>query len=40
MWISDDADRVPLQLQAQTDYGPVTMHIIDYQPGTGTRLRP
>ncbi|HVK83867.1 MAG TPA: DUF3108 domain-containing protein [Kofleriaceae bacterium] len=40
VWISDDADRVPLQLQAQTDYGPVTMRIVDYQPGTGTRLRP
>lgn len=40
VWISDDADRVPLQLQAQTDYGAVTMHIIDYQPGTGARLRP
>ncbi|MBA3453300.1 MAG: DUF3108 domain-containing protein [Deltaproteobacteria bacterium] len=40
IWISDDNDRVPLKLVARTDYGDVKMEIVDYQPGTGTRLRP
>jgi hypothetical protein len=40
LWISDDGDRVPLALVAVTDYGDVKMQITDYQPGTGTRLRP
>jgi hypothetical protein len=40
IWISDDNDRVPLKLIARTDYGDVKMEIVDYQPGTGTRLRP
>lgn len=39
-WISDDDDRVPLQIQAVTDYGDLKMQIIDYQPGNGRRLRP
>ena len=40
IWISDDDGRVPLQSVAQTDYGDVKMTIVDYQPGTGQRLRP
>ena len=40
VWISDDGDRVPLQISARTDYGDVKMRIVDYQPGTGQRLRP
>lgn len=40
VWISDDDGRVPLQITARTDYGDVKMKIVDYQPGTGERLRP
>jgi len=40
MWISDDDGRVPLEIKAVTDYGDLRMKIIDYQPGTGQRLRP
>jgi hypothetical protein len=39
MWISDDDGRVPLQIKATTDYGDLKMQIVDYQPGTGKRLR-
>jgi hypothetical protein len=40
IWISDDAARVPLQTVAHTDYGEVTLSIVEYQPGTGQPLRP
>jgi len=40
LWISDDAARVPLQMVAHTDYGEVTLSIVDYQPGNGAPLRP
>jgi hypothetical protein len=33
LWISDDADRVPLRLVARTDYGAITMEIVDYVAG-------
>lgn len=39
IWISDDDGRVPLKVKAKTDYGDVTLDIVDYQPGTGARLR-
>ncbi len=39
LWISDDDGRVPLQVNAKTDYGDVKMTIIDYQPGPGARIR-
>jgi hypothetical protein len=39
IWISDDDGRVPLQVVAKTDYGDIKMEIVDYQPGTGKRLR-
>lgn len=39
IWISDDDGRVPLKVKAKTDYGDVTLDIVDYQPGTGERLR-
>lgn len=39
IWISDDDGRVPLLVKAKTDYGDVEMAIVDYQQGTGTRLR-
>jgi len=40
LWISDDDDRVPLKLDATSDMGSISMDIVDYQPGTGARLRP
>jgi hypothetical protein len=40
IWISDDDGRVPLRITAVTDYGDLEMQIVDYQPGTGARLRP
>jgi hypothetical protein len=40
MWISDDDGRVPLEIRATTDYGDLRMRIVDYQPGSGPRLRP
>jgi hypothetical protein len=40
IWISDDDGRVPLKINAVTDYGDLVMQIVDYQPGTGARLRP
>ncbi len=40
MWISDDHDRVPLKLDADSDLGALAMDIVDYQPGSGVRLRP
>jgi hypothetical protein len=39
VWISDDADRVPLQTIARTDYGDIKMTIVEYTPGNGQRLR-
>jgi hypothetical protein len=39
IWISDDDGRVPLQVVARTDYGDMKMQIVDYQPGSGKRLR-
>jgi hypothetical protein len=39
IWISDDEGRVPLKISARTDYGDVKMEIVDYQPGSGQRLR-
>ena len=39
IWISDDADRVPLMTAARTDYGDIKMKIVEYVPGTGARLR-
>ena len=39
VWISDDDGRVPLKVVAKTDYGDVEMTIVDYNPGTGKRLR-
>jgi hypothetical protein len=38
--ISDDDGRVPLMISAKTDYGDIKMTIVDYQPGTGQRVRP
>jgi hypothetical protein len=40
MWISDDDGRVPLEIKAVTDYGDLRVQIVDYQPGSGKRLRP
>ena len=40
LWISDDNDRVPLKLDAESDYGKLELDIVEYQPGTGKRLRP
>jgi Protein of unknown function (DUF3108) len=39
LWISDDNDRVPLKLDATSDLGSISMDIVDYQPGTGQKLR-
>jgi len=38
MWISDDADRVPLAMIARTDYGDLRMDIVEYIPGAGAPL--
>lgn len=38
LWISDDADRVPLLLVGRTDYGDIRMELIEYVAGT-RRLR-
>jgi hypothetical protein len=38
LWISDDADRVPLQLVAESDYGDIRMEIADYAAGTSPNL--
>jgi hypothetical protein len=40
IWISDEGDRVPLKTTAATDYGDIEMVIVEYQPGTGERIRP
>ncbi len=40
IWISNEGDRVPLKNTAKTDYGEIEMVIVDYQPGSGPRLRP
>ena len=39
LWISDDDGRVPLKLDATSDFGSISMQIVAYEPGTGTRLR-
>ena len=39
IWISDDDGRVPLQVVAKTDYGDMKMQLVDYQPGSGPRLK-
>lgn len=39
LWISDEAGRVPLQINARTDYGDIKMRIVEYVPGTGEPLR-
>ena len=31
VWMSDDADRVPLRVQAETELGDVTIDLLDYQ---------
>jgi hypothetical protein len=33
MWISDDADRVPIRLVGHTDYGDVIMELVAYDAG-------
>jgi hypothetical protein len=33
VWISDDADRVPLLLVAESDYGDIRLEIVDYTAG-------
>lgn len=38
IWISDDADRVPLLLVAESDYGDIKLEIVDYSAGTGQNL--
>ncbi|KAB2882229.1 MAG: DUF3108 domain-containing protein [Kofleriaceae bacterium] len=36
IWLTDDADRVPVKLLAKTDYGDVTMELLSYRPGEAT----
>jgi hypothetical protein len=31
LWVSDDADRVPVRLVAHTDYGDIRMDLVDYR---------
>lgn len=33
IWISDDADRVPIRLVGRTDYGDVILDLVQYEPG-------
>jgi hypothetical protein len=33
IWVSDDADRVPIRLVGHTDYGDVIMDLVTYDPG-------
>ena len=40
IWISDDDGRVPIKTTGETDFGEMTIEIVDYQPGNGNRLRP
>jgi len=40
LWVSDDNDRVPLAIVSDTDFGRLQLQIVEYQPGTGRRLRP
>lgn len=40
VYITDEVGRVPVLISAKTDYGDIKMTIVDYQPGTGERLRP
>jgi hypothetical protein len=39
LWISDDAGRVPLRVDAGTDYGDIKMEIVEYVAGNGEPLR-
>lgn len=36
IWLTDDADRVPVKLVAKTDYGDIVMELLSYSPGTAT----
>jgi hypothetical protein len=36
IWMTDDADRVPVKLVAKTDYGDIVMELLSYSPGTAT----
>jgi hypothetical protein len=36
IWLTDDADRVPVKLVAKTDYGDVVMALQAYSPGDAT----
>lgn len=36
IWLTDDADRVPVKLVANTDYGDVKMELLSYRPGEAT----
>ena len=38
IWISDDADRVPVRMVAHADYGDIIMELADYQPGSQARI--
>ena len=38
IWISDDADRVPVLMVAHSDYGEIRMELVAYQPGNQPRL--
>jgi hypothetical protein len=36
IWLTDDADRVPVKLLAKTDYGDIVMELLSYSAGTAT----
>jgi hypothetical protein len=38
VWISDDADRVPVLMVAHTEYGDVRMQLVEYRPGSAPNL--
>ncbi len=37
IWLTDDADRVPVKLVAKTDYGDILMELMSYSPGSASR---
>lgn len=36
IWLTDDADRVPVKLVAKTDYGDIVMELLSYSAGAAT----
>jgi hypothetical protein len=37
LWVTDDADRVPVLMVARTDFGDIRMEIVDYGAGRASK---